>query len=148
MPLETKTMTSIMAVELDLPVLVADTLVDSGVLDHVVSAIAKVLGALPARIVAWFGPELRTPQTTPAPMVSFAEPGPWNGAVFVEADTPTYWLLVKANAAKGARFHQSPPPFADPYGRPDRGWPAEPNVGWEDSYPYERPPGERDPWKR
>ena len=132
---------------LDLPVLAADALADSGILEAIFGGLSDLVVAIPARVVSWLGPELRTPDNSPAPRFIPAEQGPWNGVVFIEGDQPSYWVLARASASRVEQQRQRPvPPFADT--RPPGAWPHDPREPSYSSWPYDDYPHDPDrPWE-
>jgi hypothetical protein len=139
-----------METHFDIPVVVADYIADCGLLDSMVASITRVVTAIPERVTNWLGPELRTPDTSRPPDMTFNDPGPWNGIVFVEANEPTYWLLVRANAGRRANdsyrqpFTSREPGFSgwSPDSAPIR------NVWHQEQWPSGEPHSKGDPWWR
>ena len=107
----------------DLPVLLADWLADTDVLDRALAALGRFCTAVPLKLAAWLGSELRTPENSAPPRVVAAEPGPWNGLVFVEHDEPRFWVFAKAGG-RSAREQVHPPVerFSPTYDE-RHGWP-------------------------
>ena len=138
---------------LDLPILAADALVDTGLFDFLVNGIGRALAAIPRTVVDWLGPEVRTPGNSSPPTLTFAEVGFWNGVVFVECSEPAYWVLARASAGKRSPPTGQPLHFGarEPFGQPSRPSPHSPfsATRWpEDQPPLEREPWDRDPWAR
>jgi len=132
-----------LATTVDLPVLFADLIVDTGLLDRLCASLGGALKALPSRLAAWFGPELHTPANSPAPSVTFGDGALWNGVVFIEASEPAFWLVVKAGPDRRRRGFDSQRQPAEPFG--SRAWAQDSGSYWEEPY---REPREREPWRR
>ena len=141
---------------LDLHVVFADLLVDSGLLDSLAALAKRAVSAVPAKLVTWLGPELCTPENSRAPQIIIPEAGPWNGIIFIEADDPAYWLLVRASAARANTAGRPPhDSFPGSSGRHDssRWSSASPEQG-RTIWPNDEPPPpfnepwDRDPWSR
>lgn len=94
----------------DLPVLVADFIAETFFDGDSVASVGQCLAALPVWLTSWLDSELRTPHNSAAPHVTVAEPGPWNGVIFLTADDPSYWVLSKSGG--GVRGRQRPLPQA------------------------------------
>ena len=143
---------AITAPALDLPTLVADAMVDSGIFDSLIEGLSRTLKAIPRRVVAWLGPELHTPTNSSPPLMTLAEPGLWNGVVFVESNEASYWLLTKANPGNRLEAHRPTPPFTgrDPYRQPNQYQPREPSGTqslWPEAAPQHDPRYDQDPWR-
>ena len=86
--------TELVIAETDLPIIIADVLTDTDVVQRSLSALGRFFIEVPLKLASWLGPELRTPGNSPPPRFIPGEAGPWNGVVFVEQDDPRYWVLV------------------------------------------------------
>ena len=132
------------AATVDVPLLVAELIVDTGLLDALCGKVARVLRALPSRLAAWFGPDLHTPDNSAAPSVTFADGELWNGIVFVEASEPAFWLLVKAGPDRRQRGFRDQRRPSNPSGA--QTWAQDGGPYWEE--PYSGEPWERESWRR
>jgi len=122
----------------DLPVLVADFVAEACLLDRALAVLWWHHTAVPLKVIAWLGPELRTPDNSPPPRFVPAEPGPWNGIIFLEHDEPRLWLLAKSGELARNTFPRAEP-FAPmheaPFGRgyahqPMHVWPEQEEPEW------------------
>lgn len=139
----------------DVPVVAADFLVDSGIFDRLLAVVRTATAGVPGKLRLWLGSDLRDPSNSLPPFVEPTEPGPWDGVILIECDEPTYWLLVRAGDQKqrpavapkptaGSRPYWADPPLAsrDRAERRDR-------MNWPDQEePWNSPPVDGELWRK
>jgi len=145
------TSTELICAPTDLPVIVADYLADTDLMQQSLLALGKFFIAIPVKLAAWLGPELRTPDNSQPPRFIPSESGPWNGVVFVEQDDVRYWVLAKAQSRPRQQPATQGPDRYSPQHDERYGWPPEQYRGHyypeEDQEPeYFARPWEQGPW--
>lgn len=79
----------------DGPVMVADFIAKSGLLDLMLAEVGRVMVTLPLGLLRWLGEDLKTPLNSTPPKIYSAGGAATSGVVFIHDNEPFLWALVE-----------------------------------------------------